>query len=108
VLCCINHYHISELPCPEPIVVEDPPLNPELVCMPPKEGIDTSNITTAATTELMNQTGLINNNNATEGDLVITEEGKPSEPCLVITEEGMPTKDRPQPQPQPSPSPKPC
>lgn len=47
------------------------------------------------TSELMNQTGLVSNNgnnNSTEEDLVITEEGMPSGP------------NRPEP-PQPKPSP---
>ena len=70
-------------------------------------GIDTSNTTTTTKSELMNQSGLTNNISATEGDFVITEEGKPSEPCIVITEEGMPSGPK-RPQPQPSPSPKPC
>jgi len=39
----------------------------------PKEGINTGNVTTTATSELMNQTG-VNNNNSTEGDLIIKEE----------------------------------
>ena len=64
-------------------------------CVPlPKEGIEASNTTTAATSELINQSGLINNNNSTEGDLIIREEGTPSGPSS--------------PQPKPSPSPKPC
>jgi hypothetical protein len=69
-------------------------------------GIDIRNTTMGTTSVLMNQTGLINNDNATE--MVIKEEGMPS-PCIVIKEEGMPSgPSRPQPQPQPSPSPKPC
>jgi hypothetical protein len=77
-------------------------------CLPvPNEGINTSNVTTTtATSELMNQTGLINNNNSTEGDIIITEEGT-SSPCIIIREEG--TSSGPsRPQPQPTPSPKPC
>ena len=57
-------------------------------------GIDISNNTMTTTSELMNQTGLINNNNATEGEMIIKEEGTSSGPS--------------RPQPQPSPSPKPC
>lgn len=109
---CFERLPHDELPCPEPIVVDDPPLNPDVLCVPPKEGIDTSNITTPAISELMNQTEPIDNVNTTEGDFVITEEGKPSELCLVINEEGTPSSpgrpQPPQPSPQPSPSPKPC
>ncbi|MGC1131569.1 MAG: hypothetical protein WA941_02000 [Nitrososphaeraceae archaeon] len=78
-------------------------------CVPlPNEGINTSNVTNTATSELMNQTGLISNNNATEGEMIIKEEGT-SSPCIIIREEGTPSgPSRPQPQPQPSPSPKPC
>jgi hypothetical protein len=99
---CFETLPPDELPCPEPIVVEDT----ELVCLPPREGIDTSNITTAATSELINQTGLINNNNATDGEMIIKEEGT-SSPCIIIKEEGTPSGPN-YPQPQPSPSPNPC
>ncbi|MGH9982867.1 MAG: hypothetical protein ACRD8W_02795 [Nitrososphaeraceae archaeon] len=54
----------------------------------------------------MNQTGLINNNNATEGEMIIREEGT-SSPCIIIREEGTPSGPS-RPQPEPSPSPKPC
>ena len=80
-------------------------------CVPlPKEGIGASNTSTAATIEPINQSGLINNNNSTDGNLVIKEEGTPSGPCIVIKEEGTPSgSSRPQPpQPKPGPSPKPC
>ncbi|MGC1131234.1 MAG: hypothetical protein WA941_00320 [Nitrososphaeraceae archaeon] len=70
------------------------------------EGIDVRNTTTTVTSELTNQTDLIDNSNSTEGELVITEEGTPS-PCIVISEEGTPSGPG-RPQPQPSPSPKPC
>lgn len=61
-------------------------------CLPlPNEEIRTSNVTnTTATNELMNQTGLINNNNATDGELIIKEEGM-SSPCIIIREEGTPS-----------------
>lgn len=50
---CFEELPPDKLCSLEPIEAEDPPLNPD-VCVPPKEGIDTSNITTAATSELMN------------------------------------------------------
>ena len=101
---CFERLPPDELPC-ELMEVEDPGL-PDIVCKPPKEGINTGNIPIMNMSELTNQSG-VDNNNSTEGDFVITEEGKPSEPCIVINEEGMPSGPR-QPQPQPSPSPKPC
>jgi hypothetical protein len=77
-------------------------------CVPlPKEGIGASNTRTAATSGLINQSGLINNNNSAEGDLIIREEGTPSGPCIIITEEGTPSGPS-SPQPKPGPSPKPC
>ena len=67
-------------------------------------GIDILNTTMTTTSEPMNQTGLTNNNNSTEGDIIITEEGTPS-PCIIIREEGVPSGPS---QPQPQPSPTPC
>lgn len=76
-------------------------------CLPlPNEEIKTSNVSTTTTSVLMNQTGLINNNNATEGEMIIREEGT-SSPCIIIREEGTPSGPSP-PQPEPSPPPKPC
>ena len=70
-------------------------------------GIDIRNTTMTTTSELMNQTDSIKNNNSIEGDIIITEEGT-SSPCIIIREEGTPSgPSRPEP-PQPSPSPKPC
>jgi len=89
--------------------IEDPFKTKEEICrglLGGAPGIDILNTTMPTTSGLMNQTDLINNNNITEGDIIITKEGT-SSPCIMIREEGSPSGPS-RPQPQPSPSPRPC
>jgi hypothetical protein len=67
--------------------IKDPFKTKEEICRGLLGEDDILNTTMPTTSELMNQTDLINNNNIAEGDIIITKEGT-SSPCIIISEEG--------------------